>query len=212
MGAGAAENGVLERVLGELASLREENQRLASRVEALHCELREAGTSHSMNRRGIVPPGGSSEAAADGSEGDARSLSRRGVFKLGGAAVGGAALAVGASALGAGPAAADGPNVLLGNGGNGTGNDAGGAQTSITSAPASGATLNVLNSVGGSGLYGRVGAASGLSLTGCVVGDTVAANIVGVVGANGDANGTGVLGIRGAPSGFFRAPARCRCW
>jgi hypothetical protein len=114
--------------------------------------------------------------------------SRRQLLKLAGAAAVGAAAAPLASAA---PASADGPDVLLGNGSHGTGNNAGGAQTSITANPGAVSTLNVINTTGsGSGIYGLGGDASLLALGGGVIGDSFFSPGVG----GGSAFGAGVRG------------------
>jgi hypothetical protein len=196
---------VLGRVMQRLAALEAKNESLERDNRALEAEmrdLRDEVTPGSPNGRRLVLPRRRDDTAREGSDQGDGHVSRRGVFKLGGAALGGAALGVGASALGAGPAAADGPSVLLGNGGAGAGNNAGANQTSITAAPGAVASVNVLNtSSGGSGLYGQAGAASGLTVAGAVIGDTNSDSVDGVVGATSSGSGrAGVRGILRAPS------------
>jgi hypothetical protein len=194
---------VLGRVMQRLAALEAKNESLERDNRALEAEmrdLRDEVTPGSPNGRRLVLPRRRDDTAREGSDQGDGHVSRRGVFKLGGAALGGAVLGVGASALGAGPAAADGPSVLLGNGGTGAGNNAGANQTSITAAPGAPASVNVFNtSSGGSGLYVRAGAASGLTLLGAVIGDTDGLFVDGVVGATAGA-GAGVRGIFRATS------------
>src|SRR5207244_10446892 len=83
-------------------------------------------------------------------------MSRRHLLTGAVGAAAGAGLAVAGGLLDAAPASADGPDVLLGNGATGTGNNAGLTQTSIIAAPGNHfATLRALNtSTYATGVYG----------------------------------------------------------
>ena len=177
---------VLTRVLGRLDALERDNHALRAEI----AELRESEPTAG----GPTPPDVPDQSGAH--------LSRRGVFKLGGAALGGAALAVGGSALGAGPAAADGPDVRLANGGSGIGNDSGVTVTSITGSGNN--TFEVFNTqtgLGGSAVYARAVGSSGLfGFIPCgVTGDCKTGTGVGGISASG-------VGVGGAQHGFSTVP------
>jgi len=99
-----AHDEALGRVMRRLDTLEAKNESLDRENRALQAEvgeLREAATRGSPNGR--VPPRRHRDGAHEEADhGDAH-LSRRGVFKLGGAAVGGAALAVGPRRSGRSP-------------------------------------------------------------------------------------------------------------
>jgi hypothetical protein len=137
---------MLGQVLAELANLRAENQRLTARMEALEGGGDKAGSSGASKRGQIVALGHDGETGGEASDGGARHLSRRGVFKLAGAAAAGAA---GASLLGAEPAGASTGQMMYG-----ASNDAGAAGTSLTSIHG-GATLDVDNAGSGDALEAR---------------------------------------------------------
>jgi hypothetical protein len=131
----------LEAMARDLAQLR-------AKVEEL-----EARSRPPTRRR--APPGPAS-VSAEGSESTSGteptstgrySVSRRRLFGLlGSAAAAGAGLTVAGSIAGPSTASADGPDVALANGINGTGNDAGTAATSITSTATS-ATFQSYNTI-----------------------------------------------------------------
>ena len=127
---------------------------------------------------------------------DAQPVSRRGAFKvLGAAAAGGVGVALGSAVLSAEPAAA-----LTGTMMYGADNDAGADTTALNAATLDGhATFSALNATSNSfGLYGVVVAESGIGATegSAVVGDTNG-NGPGVEGLSG----TGGIGVHGVAGG-----------
>jgi hypothetical protein len=128
-------------------------------------------------------------------------MTRRRLLRLGSAAAAGAGLTAAASVVGARRVAADGPDILLGNGPLGSGNNAGTSQTSITAAPGSASTLNVFNtSLDGSAIYGQRTGANGISSLsgGSIIGDTNKGS--GVAGLS--TGGNGAQGVSGGYSGI----------
>ena len=136
---------------------------------------------------------------------DAQPVSRRGAFKvLGAAAAGGVGVALGSAVLSAEPAAA-----LTGTMMYGADNDAGADTTALNAATLDGhATFSALNATSNSfGLYGVVVAESGIGATegSAVVGDTNG-NGPGVEGLSGT-GGIGVHGVAGSLTGVFLGSA-----
>jgi hypothetical protein len=138
MDADAAETDVLERVLGELTSLRAENQRLAARVNAL--ESQSSGQRPELRASNAYQP---DTADGDVSDTPAGMSRRRLLTGLAGAAAVGAA---GASLASAPPAGATTGTMMFG-----APNDSGTDPTSLTSSNA-GTTLGVTASGTTSGI------------------------------------------------------------
>jgi hypothetical protein len=144
MGTSGAAKDMLDQVLGELAALREENQRLTARMETLEGRDCEAGLSGTGKRAQLVDPDHDGETPAEAADGGNRHLSRRGVFKLAGAAAAGAA---GASLLAAEPAGATTGTMMFGEG-----NFAGADGTSLGSSNVN-FTLDLFNDSSGAALF-----------------------------------------------------------
>jgi hypothetical protein len=190
------------RVREELAA---ENYRLRKRLEEVEQAPREARKRSSPTpvppRTGDGDGDGDGEEVADG----AHLVSRRGAFKVfGAAAAGGVGLALGSTLLGAEPAAAATGNMQYGET-----NDAGSAETALTGTVKSVALLNVENSETsqpGAGLYAMSYAPSGLSNEiGAIVADTNGKAGPAVVGMS--SGGNAIYGIRSAKSGITAPPS-----
>jgi hypothetical protein len=129
---GAPEDTRLDKMASELQELRAELDELKARPKR-----RRRRNQHAAVARGSVHTDGHGP------------LTRRQLIRLlGGAAAAGATLAAFEQATAPGPAGADGPNVLLANGLNGTGNSAGANATSVTSTSTA-ATLQAVNTNNG---------------------------------------------------------------
>ena len=177
-------NDVLEKVLGELetlradnASLRDENRSLADRLDALDGQTESRALRH----------------ARDGRDDETTGLSRRGLLKrmAGASALGVGVLTVGDVFAPRAAHAAAGQDMVLG-----AANSAGTAQTSLSSNPAfvrnaNTAVLNVIQ--GPSGI---------VDLESAIIGD--GADVDGVVGLSHSS--TGVRGIAGGSSGVEVPP------
>ncbi len=169
------------------ASLRSENARLEARLRLVEAR------GQSGDRPAV--PSTTVEAAHE-QPAVSQVVSRRGAFKvLGAAAAGGVGVALGSAVLSAEPAAA-----LTGTMMYGADNDAGADTTALNAATLDGhATFSALNATSNSfGLYGVVVAESGIGATegSAVVGDT-SGNGPGVEGLSGGSGGIGVHGVSG---------------
>ncbi|MGO8877810.1 MAG: hypothetical protein ACLQNG_18880 [Acidimicrobiales bacterium] len=190
---------VEERTRVREAQLVAENARLSQRLARIESMWGPRATGPSAVRP-TPRPDTDDNSVADGEN----FVSRRGAFKiLGAAAAGGVGLALGSTMLGAEPAAAATGNMKFGES-----NNAGSAQTALSGRVKSVALLDVENAETadpGAGLYAMTYAASGIErVIGAIVGDTNGKAGPAVVGMS--SGGNAVYGIQAAKSGITGAP------
>ncbi len=188
----------LEGMARAIGQMKAENARLEARLGELEARDRsDDGPAGRDKGAGGVP----STAVEPAHEELAVSqvVSRRGAFKvLGAAAAGGVGVALGSAIVSAEPAAATTGTMMFG-----TDNFAGSDETTLNAVTTAGAvTFQARNDgAGGHALYGEVTPISGIAPTpgSAVVGDTNGTNSPGVEGLSGF--GSGVHGVAGSSTG-----------
>jgi hypothetical protein len=197
MGRSGGERDMLGQVLEELAALREENQRLAARVEALDRRDDKDGVTDTQKRTEVAAPRHDGQTAAEGADGGARHVSRRGVFKLAGAAAAGAA---GASLLGAESAGATTGTMMYG-----AENSSGTDFTDLVSTSNSN-TLRVFNEGSGNALFSSA-KGSGTSLVATDDGTGTGKALYAVLNNQNNASNTIEAHTAGPGSGVYAISA-----